>query len=224
VSQANPLRKVSDLCVSAAAILSGVGSVGLSFFYWVIGFFLSGTSLAVYLEYAAYFPNRSGSEVVYLEQAYPRPRWFFPTTFALWYLILSFSSSNCIVLANYLFQISGHAPTPWELKGVALAAWTLCILVLIFSNRAGYWISNVIGVIKLVTLVFVSITGLVVLGGHTRVKNPTEGFKNSFSGTAKAPYGLANALVYIYFSYGGYNNAFNVVNEVKASLASEYQD
>ncbi|EXJ87337.1 hypothetical protein A1O3_04296 [Capronia epimyces CBS 606.96] len=198
-----------------AAILSGVGSVGLSFFYWVIGFVLSGTSLAVYLEYASYFPNRSGAEAVYLEQAYPRPKYLFPTTYALWYLILSFSSSNCIVLANYLFQTNGHSPTAWQLKGVAVAAWTVCILLLIFSNRLGYLISNAIGVVKLLTLIFVSITGLVVLGGHTRVKNPTSHFKHSFSGTSDQPYGLANGLVYIIFSYGGYNNAFNVVNEVK---------
>lgn len=203
---------------SAAIILISVGSVGLSFFYWVIGFVLSATSLAVYLEYTAYFPNRSGSEAVYLEQAYPRPRYLFPTTYALWYLILSFSSSNCIVLANYLFQINGHAPTAWQLKGVAVAAWTVCILFLIFNNRLGYFLSNAIGVVKLLTLIFVAITGLVVLGGHTHIKNPTDNFKNAFAGTSSAPYGLTNALVYIIFSYGGYNNAFNVVNEVKVGF------
>lgn len=155
--------------------------------------------------------------MVYLEQAYPRPSWLFPTTFALWYLILSFSSSNCIVLANYLFETNGHVPTAWELKGVAVAAWTVTILVLIFNNRAAYLISNAIGVVKLITLLFISITGLVVLGGHTRVKSPTTNFKNAFSGTSDQPYGLTQALVYIIFSYGGYNNSFNVVNEVKVS-------
>lgn len=203
------------MSVLAAAILSGVGSVGLSYIYWLLGFLVSATSLAVYLEYASYFPNRSGSEVVYLEQAYPRPKYLFPTTFALWYLILSFSSSNCIVLANYLFQINGHSPTAWQLKGVAIVAFTVVILFLIFSTRYAYYISNAIGAVKLLTLIFVSITGLVVLGGHTRVQNPKENFRNSFSGTSDQPYGLVTALVYIYFSYGGYNNAFNVVNEVK---------
>lgn len=51
---------------------------------------------AVYLELASYFPNRSGSEVVYLEQAYPRPKYFFPIAFAVQSVILSFSSSNAI--------------------------------------------------------------------------------------------------------------------------------
>lgn len=64
--------------------------------YWTLGFFTSLTSLCVYLEYASYFPNRSGSEVVYLEQAYPRPKWLIPTAFAFLSVVLSFSSSNCI--------------------------------------------------------------------------------------------------------------------------------
>lgn len=80
----------------AATILKGTGSVGLSLIFWAIGLLTSSTMLSVYLEYASYFPNRSGSEVVYLEQAYPRPRYFFPVAFAVQTVILSFSSGNAI--------------------------------------------------------------------------------------------------------------------------------
>lgn len=128
--------------------------------YWALGFVTSATSLSIYLEYMAYFPNRSGSEVVYLEQAYPRPKYFFPTAFAFQSVVLSFSSSNSIgeflchptlrpasnpvvVLANYLFRINGHSPTPWELKGVAIAGYTVAVLrmfqaslPLFMTNRA----------------------------------------------------------------------------------------
>jgi amino acid transporter len=132
-------------------------------------------------------------------------------------LILSFSSSNCIVLAAYLFQVNGHSPSPWELKGVAIAAFTLVIILLGVNTRFAYRFSNAIGVVKLITLIFIAITGLVVLGGHTRVKDPRQNFREPFAGTSNQPYGLTTSLVYIYFSYGGYNNAFNVVNEVKVS-------
>jgi hypothetical protein len=87
---------------AASTILNGTGSVGLSLIYWFIGFIISLASLSVYLEYAAYFPNRSGSEVVYLEQAYPRPRWLFPTTFAFISVALSFSSGNSIGKIGYV--------------------------------------------------------------------------------------------------------------------------
>lgn len=101
--------------------------------------------MGVYLEYAAYFPSRSGSEVAYLEQAYPRPKYFFPVIFAVQSVILSFSSSNAIgqyrnrlgrfetlmeqlVLAQYLFAINGAKPSAWELKGVAVAGYTVAVL------------------------------------------------------------------------------------------------
>lgn len=51
----------------AATILDEVGSVGMSLFFWVLGFIIAACSLAIYLELASYFPNRSGAEVVYLE-------------------------------------------------------------------------------------------------------------------------------------------------------------
>jgi amino acid transporter len=75
---------------------------------------------------------------------------------------------------------------------------------------------NAISFIKLLTLIFLAIAGLVVLGGNTRVKNPAVNFKNAFSGSSEAtPYGATNALMKVIYSYVGYSNAFNVVNEVK---------
>lgn len=76
-------------------------------------------------------------------------------------------------------------------------------------------VSNTIGVVKVVTLVFIALTGLVVLGGHTRVKDPQANFRNSFDQGQATAYGATNALYKIIFSYAGYTNAFNVVNEVK---------
>ncbi|KAK0733120.1 amino acid permease-domain-containing protein [Lasiosphaeria miniovina] len=198
-----------------AGILSGTGSVGLSMIYWALGFLTSIASLSVYLEFAAYFPNRSGSEVVYLEQAYPRPRWLFPTSFAFLSVALSFSSGNAIVLAQYLFRTNGYTPTAWELKGVAVAGYTVAVLVVAFNTRVSYGISNAIGIVKVLTLVFIALTGLIVLGGNvSRVPNPHANFVNPFEGAA-TPYGATNALYKIVFSYAGFENAFNVVNEIK---------
>ncbi|EMD94511.1 hypothetical protein COCC4DRAFT_43720 [Bipolaris maydis ATCC 48331] len=202
-----------------ASILKGTGSVGLSLIFWMVGFFTSISSLSVYLEYAAYFPSRSGSEVAYLEQAYPRPKWLFPTTFAIQSVILSFSSGNAVVMANYLYKIGDYQAKPWETKGLAVASYTAAVLVVLFHTRASYWISNVIGAIKVITLVFIAIIGLVVLGGHTKVKNPSAGFRNAFDGSPSG-YGVTNAMYKIIFAYAGYENAFNVVNEVKNPIKS----
>ncbi|PYH49516.1 high affinity methionine permease [Aspergillus saccharolyticus JOP 1030-1] len=199
-----------------ATVLSGAGSVGLALFYWVIGFFMAGSMLGVYLEFLSYFPSRSGSEVVYLEQSYPRPKYFFPTVFAMQTVLFSFASSNAVVLANYLFKLANVDSTAWMQKGVAVAAYTVAVLLLAFDTKWSLRLTNAIGFVKTITLILIGITGLVVLGGHTSVRDPTVNFRDAFSGTSEATvYGATNALVKVMFSYAGYSNACNVANEVK---------
>ncbi|KAK9851255.1 hypothetical protein MYU51_010989 [Penicillium brevicompactum] len=223
-----------------SSILSGTGSVGVSFVYWTLGYLICLTSGAVYLEFTAYFPSRSGSEVVFLEQAYPSPKWLFPTTFAVQSVILSFGSANATgeatffcdfdsptdkprftVMAKYLIAISGHAGTDWQIKGTALACYSAATLALVFNTKYAYWFSNAVGLVKIGTLLFVIVTGFVVLGGNTKVENPTLNFQDAWSGSSTASaYGFTTALYRIIFSYGGYNNAFNVANEVKNPVRS----
>ncbi|KAJ3948569.1 uncharacterized protein N0V96_002826 [Colletotrichum fioriniae] len=131
-------------------------------------------------------------------------------------VILSFGSANATVMANYLIAISGHEGTNWQIKGTALACYSLATLTLVFNTKYAYWFSNGVGIVKICTLLFVIITGFVVLGGGTRVEKPTANFQDAWSGSKTASaYGMTTALYRIIFSYGGYNNAFNVANEVK---------
>ncbi|KAI9833449.1 MAG: hypothetical protein M1819_003607 [Sarea resinae] len=196
-------------------IFDEVGSVGLALLFWALGAVIAAAALATYLELASYFPNRSGAEVVFLEQAYPRPRYLLPMAFAVQSVILSFSSSNAIVLSEYLFKTGGREPTAWQEKGVAVAGMTLIIIMVISNTRFSMWVSNTIGVLKIITLTFIAITGLVVLGGNTSVADPKANFRNAFEGTTNSGYGITNAIVKVNFAYFGYQNAFNVVNEVK---------
>ena len=106
------MRVLSSYFTSTAAtILKGVGSVGLSLIFWALGLLIAGSQLAVYMELASYFPNRSGAEVVYLEQGYPRPKYLLPTAFAVQSVLLSFSSSNAIgnSLHRFVQQLIANA-------------------------------------------------------------------------------------------------------------------
>ncbi|KAF7885101.1 hypothetical protein EAF00_010919 [Botryotinia globosa] len=71
-------------------------------------------------------------------------------------VLLSFSSSNAIVMGNYLFAMAGYTPSSWEQKGLAVACITFITLLVIFSTKHSLRISNVIGVIKLITLVLLA--------------------------------------------------------------------
>ncbi|WRT70491.1 uncharacterized protein IL334_007489 [Kwoniella shivajii] len=118
-----------------SSMLKNCGSVGLALFFWPIGLFLTACGQAVYFELASYFPSRSGGEAVYLEQAYTRPKYFLPVTFAVQSVVLSFSSSNAIVMAQYIYRITDSTPTDMQTKGTALACWTLACLVIILSTK-----------------------------------------------------------------------------------------
>jgi hypothetical protein len=56
----------------------------------------------------------------------------------------------------------------------------------------------------MLTIVSISITGLLVLGGHTRVENPHANFRDAFAGTTSNGNGLATALVKVNFAYSGF--------------------
>ncbi|KAL7756653.1 hypothetical protein ACKLNR_013646 [Fusarium oxysporum f. sp. zingiberi] len=199
-----------------ATILRLTGSVGLALVYWVIGFLLAVAGLAVYMEFTSYFPNRSGSEVVWLVQGFPRPKHLFPVAFAVQSVLLSFSSSNVIVLSNYLWRVVGRDPDPWELKGVAIAAYTLAVITVIAHSRYSLWAINIIRALKLLLLLFISISGLVILGGHFgRTENPGINFRHGFQGTTSSGYSLSQAMVNITFAFSGWQNAFSMANEIK---------
>lgn len=92
---------------------------------------------------------------------------------------------------------------------------------LVFNTKYAYWFSNGVGIVKICTLLFVIVTGFVVLSGATSVESPKANFQDAWSGSSTASaYGMTIALYRVIFSYGGYNNAFNVVNEVKVWLSS----
>ena len=83
---------------------------------------------------------------------------------------------------------------------------------------------NLISAVKLIILLFIVITGFVVLGGGTSVKDPRANFRNSFDGVTHNGNGIVNALVSINFAYEGYENGFNVVAEIKVRCSTSNSD
>jgi len=105
------------------------------------------------------------------------------------------------------------ASTKWSLRFVVWFGIVKIATLLLYVG------SSILGIYKLtLTLSRISIAGLVVLGGHTKVVNPQINWHNAWEGTSKASaYGATNAMIKLIFSYTGYQNAFSVVNEIKVS-------
>ncbi|KAI0303719.1 amino acid/polyamine transporter I [Multifurca ochricompacta] len=198
-------------------VLNSVGSVGLSLSFWVIAPMFSLVALLSYTELASFFPGRSGAEVVFLEQAYPRPKFFVPTIFAFTAVLLSFSATNAVVFAQYTLSLFNLPITDFSQTVVALGVATFSVGVVATSTKLSLRAVNALSIFKVLSLVFVAVTGVAVLAGLTRISEPFANFHNIWQGSTTSPNSLAMALVKTNFAYTGWSNAFNVLGEVKGT-------
>ncbi|KAI0246926.1 amino acid transporter [Lactifluus subvellereus] len=192
-----------------SSILGSVGSVGASLMLWVLGFALSFCGLFIWLEFGTMFP-RSGGEKVYLEAVYRRPRHLASVVFAANAIILNFSSSNCIVFAENILVAAGHSADLWVVRGIAIG-----VLLHGFTPRLGVYVINVLTLFKTIILIFIVLTGWVVLSGRTHVKDPHQNFRHAFADSSHSSNDYATAMFKVLFAYYGWQNANYVLNDVK---------
>ena len=83
-----------------SSIITGVGSVGAALSLWIFGFAISFCGLFVWLEFGCLFP-RSGGEKVYLEAAYPRPRYLVTTLFGVQAVLLSSAGTFLPIMMSH---------------------------------------------------------------------------------------------------------------------------
>ncbi|KAI0685729.1 amino acid transporter [Cytidiella melzeri] len=197
-----------------SSILGSVGSVGASLMLWVLGFVLSFCGLFIWLEYGTMFP-RSGGEKVYLEAVFTRPRYLATVIFAANAILLGFTASGCIVFASNILVAAGHEATRWASRGIALGVIFAVTMLHGFTPRLGVYVMNFLSVFKIVILLFVVVTGWVVLSGHTSIKDPHVNFKNAFAGSSHSSNDYATATFKVLNAYAGWSNVNYVLNNVK---------
>lgn len=198
-----------------SSVTKSAGSLGAALMLWVLGLCLSFAGLSVWLEFGAMFP-RSGGEKVYLEAVYKRPKLLATVIFSTQAVLLGFTASGCIVFASNILVAAGHAATAWVERGIAVGVIVFVTCIHTFTPKLGVWIMNALGSIKVIILLFIVITGFVVLGGGvSSVPDPHASFRNSFADSSHSSYAYATALFKVLNSYTGWSNAAYVLNEVR---------
>ncbi|KAG1823761.1 amino acid transporter [Suillus subaureus] len=197
-----------------SSILSGVGSVGASLMLWVLGFLLSFCGLFIWLEFGTMFP-RSGGEKVYLEAVYRKPKYLATVVFAANAILLGFTASGCIVFASNILVAAEQTAGRWNERGIALGVIFFVTLLHGLTPKTGVLIMNLLSIFKIVILLFVVITGWVVLSGKTRVADPHYNFRNAFAGSSTSSYEYATATFKVLNSYAGWSNVNYVMNNVR---------
>ena len=202
-----------------SSIFSNVGSVGMALVVWVAAAAISFCGLAVYLDLGTALP-KSGGEKVYLERIFRRPKFLAACILMSYVVLLGFSTPNCIVLGEYLMYALGFEANRWNVRTVAVTAITVACVVHARSPALGLRLINVLGVMKMLIIAAIIMSGLASIPfgvGQTATEEAIykQNFTSIFAGTTSQPYALASALLKALYCFRGYNTANQVLSEVR---------
>jgi amino acid transporter len=136
-------------------------------------------------------------------------------------LLLGFSSGNALAFGRYVLFASGsEAPDGWAARGIAIACITFAVTLHATLPKWGIRLFNVLGVFKVVVLLFIVFSGFAALNGHLKIEQP-HNFENAMRIEEGDGYGgggayaYSTALLRIIYSYKGWENANYVLGEIK---------
>lgn len=190
----------------------------MALFLWVIGGVLTFAGLSVFLEFGLAIPL-SGGEKNYLERVYRHPRYLATCVLAAQMILLGFSSGNAYAFGRYVLLAAGQDQGDgWRPRGIAIACITFAVALHSAAPKWGLRLVNVLGIFKVVVLVFIVFSGFAALAGRRLVDDP-HNFDDAFSqapglGTGGV-YAYATAILRVVYSYKGWENANYVVGELR---------
>lgn len=200
-----------------SSVYALTGSVAGSIFLWLVGGLASYAGLNVYLEFGLKIP-KSGGDKNYLDRVYKRPRHFALAVFTFLSVMLGVSSSNCYAFGIYfLFAFGIENPTAWQARSAALICLTLCVGLHGVFPKLGKNVFNVLGIFKVIVLIGVTLSGMAALVGILEVPDKPHNFTHIFTndGFGGGFYAYAVALLRVFFSYRGWDNANFVMGQIK---------
>lgn len=187
---------------------------------WLVGGVLTFCGISVFLEFGLAIP-RSGGEKNYLERVFRRPKYLATCVLASQMILLGFSSGNALAFGRYVLFASGYSSDDgWPARGIGCACITFAVVLHATFPKVGIRLFNVLGVFKVVILLFIVFSGFAALAGRRRVPDPGN-FRDSFTISSGDGYGgggayaYSNALLNVVYSYKGWENANYVVSELK---------
>jgi amino acid transporter len=189
----------------APDIAKGAGSAWGVFGIWILGGLLSLCGAMSYAELASAYPNEGG-DYVYFNRAYGKWAGFL---FG-WAQMAIVRPGDIAVMA---FAFGTYASSVWDpFAGTAFphgqqvyatAAVTVLTLINVAGVKGGKWTQNLLTTVKAATLLFIVIAVFVA---------PPQGAIQGET-AARLPFSLA--LIFVMFTYGGWNEMAYVAAEVK---------
>lgn len=181
---------------------------------WAVGTLIAMAGTAVYLEWGTAIP-KNGGEKNYLEYVYQKPKFLATAMYAAYAVLLGWAASNSVVFGEYILNAADVEVGRWNQRGIGLACITAAFLIHALAVKWGLRLQNLLGIVKLVIILFVIVAGWAALAGHMHIENPPHNFRNAFEGTTGSGYGIVMALYNVIWSFIGYSNANYALSETK---------
>ncbi|KAJ2716838.1 hypothetical protein H4R19_000401 [Coemansia spiralis] len=210
----------SGIFSTPASVALLCGSPATALVLWFLSGVVSLGGALGSAELGTMFPQNGGM-IRYLAHAYPRPRALVATIMA--YSVTFFCrpaaiAANVAIFAQYFYFAAGRADyiasRDYLLRGIGAAAMTALMVLNIVSVRWSLRLLNAFAVIKMATLLVVSVTGFLLMVGAVK-RTPGTNWSRGFSGTHLDARSLASATTRLFWSWEGWSNLGYVVGEVR---------
>ena len=135
------------------------------------------------------------------------------------FVVLGNLSGNAIAFGIYLMNAAGYShPTKGPVLSLAIGALSLTVLLHMVSRRAGILLNNIFAMVKVALLLAIIVLGFLKAGGTTLGGEPkaTDNFATATSfkpGASEVP-SVSNSLLYVVYTYSGFEQPFYVLAEI----------
>ncbi len=191
---------------STPAIAGFVGGPLLLIGFWFLGGLISLIGAACYAELASTYP-REGGEYVFLTKAYGRRAGFLFAWSEFWIIRPGNVGAMAYIFATYFAEI-----VPWSLGRYSFMVYACSAIILltavnVMGVRSGKWTQNVLTSIKVLGLLAIFAVGLFLV-------TPSPVAETSAPATSSSNFSLA--LIFVLFTFGGWNEIAYVAAEVRS--------
>ncbi|KAK5659666.1 hypothetical protein OQA88_874 [Cercophora sp. LCS_1] len=222
-------------------ILRHAGSPGMAVILWILAGLIVYAVMVCWLEFGMSVPfvdvlhngewvrqaaPRSGGDKNYLEYVYKKPRMLATCIFGITFIVFSNLAGNAIQFGIYIetARYPELASSPGCKDGSCLSrasilGWAIGVLsarafINISTRRYAIGLNNFLAIIKIIFLLFIIFTG--IIWGSTHSGTAQCSSINLVSRGSGGGFGdIVMALIYAMYPYGGFEQPFYVLAEVK---------
>lgn len=196
------------------------GNSFIFFTVWLLTALFAYAGLYIFLEFGYHLP-RSGGRKVFLEHSFRHPKLLMSVTVACYSIFSGVALSGSVVFGKYFLAAIGYGSETYNAgntsKYISIGFVVLATAIHGISVRSGIYIQNALGVVKLMLILMMCLTGFYAIMIYdaptvTQWDSPFFSFQNKSAFSLNS---LASAFISAFFCFAGWDSVHSVTSEVK---------